>query len=227
MRIRVGAVLLVLGTVQFFVAHVVVAGAWPSSYSWSENYISDLGAVTCDPRPGDTVCSPLHAVMNSAFVLQGLLLISGTVLTAAAWPPSAGRRVWQGLVVVSGVSWIVVGLASEDVARTAHAAGALPGFVVSNVALLVAGASASTRAHRFCRRAATVLGVVGVAGLGSMVVASTHPDSLVGIGAAERLVVFPLQIWALVVGVALLVPERGKPQAFHPCPQTALRRAQP
>ena len=222
MRIRIGAVLLVLGTVQFFVAHVVVASAWPTPYSWSENYISDLGAVTCG-----TVCSPLHAVMNSAFLLQGVLLIGGTLLTAAAWTPSTGRRVWQGLVVASGVSWVVVGLAPEDVARTAHATGALPGFVVSNVALLVAGFSTSTRVHRSCQRAAAVLGVVGVAGFVLLAIASGRPDGVVGIGAAERLVVFPLQIWALVVGIALLVADRGEPRAFPPRPQAALRRAQP
>ena len=138
-RIRWGAVLLVLGTVQFFVAHVVVQSAWPTAYSWAENYISDLGAVTCDPRPGDTVCSPLHAVMNVAFVLQGVLLIGGTVLTAAAWTACAGRRVWQGLIVASGVSWIVVGLVPEDLDGTAHPAGALPGFLVINAAQLVPG----------------------------------------------------------------------------------------
>jgi hypothetical membrane protein len=209
-RTQAGAVLLGLGTVQFFVAHIVVASAWPTGYSWTENYISDLGAVTCRRLPGSSVCSPLHAVMNSAFLLQGVLLISGTVLTAAAWPASAGRRVWQGLIVASGVSWIVVGLVPEDVARTAHAAGALPGFVLSNVTLLVAGVSASTRVHPVCRRAATVFGIVGVSGCALMVVASRRPDGLIGIGAAERLVVFPLQIWALVVGIALLSAGRGE-----------------
>ena len=148
--------------------------------------------------------------MNTAFVLQGVLLIGGTVLTAAAWPAGAGRRVWQCLVVASGVSWVVVGLAPEDVARTVHVAGALPGFVVSNVALLVAGASAATRVRPACRRAATVLGGAGVVGLVLMAVASRSPDGLVGIGAAERLVVFPLQVWALVVGVALLVGSRRR-----------------
>ena len=203
-RTRVGAVLLVVGTVQFLVAHLVVQHAWPAPYSWTRNYLSDLGAVTCGGQPGDIVCSPLHAVMNSAFVLQGVLLIAGTVLTAGAWTASAGRRVWQGLIVASGLSWIVVGLVPEDVAGPVHAAGALPGFVVSNVALLVAGASASTRGRRACRRAATVLGVAGVSGL-ALLAAARGPDSAIGVGAAERLVVFPLQVWAVVVGVALLV----------------------
>jgi hypothetical membrane protein len=203
-RIRVGAVLLALGTVQFFAAHVVAQSAWLTPYRWATNYISDLGAVTCVSEPGDAVCSPLHAVMNTAFVLQGLALIGGTVLTAAAWAPSAGRRVWQGLVVAAGVSWIVVGLVPEDVDRAVHAAGALPGFVVSNAALLVAGSSTSTRRHRVCRRAALVLGIVGAAGFALLAVASRWPGGPVGVGAAERAVVFPLQIWALVTGVALL-----------------------
>ena len=207
-RIRVGAVLLALGTVQFFAAHVIAQRAWPTPYSWTTNYISDLGAVTCAPGSSDAVCSPLHAVMNTAFLLQGALLIGGTVLTAEAWTASTGRRVWQGLVVAAGVSWMVVGLVPEDVDRAVHAAGALPGFVVSNVALLVAGASASTQLHRSSRRAATVLGIVGVAGFALLAVATTWPDGPVGVGAAERAVVFPLQIWALVTGVALLVAGR-------------------
>jgi hypothetical membrane protein len=205
-RIRVGAVLLVLGTVQFLVAHLVVQSAWPVPYSWAADYISDLGAVTCGPAPG--VCSPRHAVMNTAFVLQGVLLIAGTLLTAGAWTAGTGRRVWQGLAVASGVSWIVVGLVPEDVNGALHAAGALPGFVVSNAALLVAGASMSTRLLPPARRAATVLGIVGVVGFVLLAVATTWPDGPVAVGAAERAVVFPLQIWALVTGVALLADRR-------------------
>ena len=94
-RIRVGAVLLALATVQFFAAHVIAQRAWPTPYSWTTNYISDLGAVTCAPGSSG-VCSPLHAVMNTAFLLQGALLIGGTVLTTEAWTASTGRRVLAG-----------------------------------------------------------------------------------------------------------------------------------
>ena len=207
-RIRVGAVLLVLGTVQFFAAHVIAQNAWLVPYSWTADYISDLGAVTCVRGAADAVCSPLHAVMNTGFVLQGVLLIAGTLLTAGAWTAGTGRRVWQGLAVASGVSWIVVGLVPEDVNGAVHAAGALPGFVVSNAALLVAGASTSTRLLPPSHRAATVLGIVGVVGFVLLAVATTWPDGPVAVGAAERAVVFPLQIWALVTGVALLADGR-------------------
>ena len=203
-RTRVGAALLVLGTVQFLVAHLVVQSAFAAPYSGAANYISDLGALTCTPR----VCSPRHAVMNTAFVLQGVLLIAGTLLTAGAWTAGAGRRVWQGLVVAAGVSWVVVGLVPEDVDGAVHAAGALPGFVVSNAALLLAGASSSTRPYPAARRAATVLGAVGAAGFALLAVATWWPDGPVGdldgyAGAVERAVVYPLQAWAVVAGVAL------------------------
>jgi hypothetical membrane protein len=208
LRTRAGAILLVLGTVQFFVAHAVAQSAWPTPYSWTDDYISDLGAVTCGTAP-DAVCSPLHAVANAAFVLQGVLLICGTALTGAAWTASRGRRVWRGLLVAAGASWIVVGLVPSDVDGTVHAAAALPGFLASNAALLVAGASRSTRHRPVCRRAATGLGVAGVVGLVVLGLASRWPGTPVGIGAAERLVVFPHQVWALVVGAALLLPERA------------------
>jgi hypothetical membrane protein len=214
-RSAVGAALLCAGTLQFFAAHVVAQAAWSTPYSWAEDYISDLGAVGCGPA----VCSPLHAVMNAAFVLQGVLLAAGTALTAGAWAPGAGRRVWQGLVLVSGASWIVVGLVPEDVNGTLHAAGALPGFLVSNAALLVAAASPSTRTRPLCRWAAAVLGVVGVAGLVLLGAAMGTAGGPVGVGTAERLVVFPLQVWAVVVGIALLLPgwfvDHGSPG--RPC----------
>ena len=65
-RIRVGAVLLALGTVQFFAAHVIAQRAWPTPYSWTTNYISDLGAVTCAPGSSDAVCSHRHFMVRAS-----------------------------------------------------------------------------------------------------------------------------------------------------------------
>lgn len=198
---RLGGALLVLGTVQFLVLHVVVQSAWNQPrYSWWTNYISDLGAVRCGPVLGNDVCSPLHAGMNTAFIVQGVLLLAGTVLTATTWSTKGNRRVWQTMVGLAGVSWIVVGLVPEDVDLTAHSIGALPIFVLGNVALVVAGTSASTRNRPAARVAALVLGVVGLLGFVLTMLATAYPQGVIGIGIAERVTVFPLQIWALVVG---------------------------
>ena len=208
-RIRLGGALLALGTVQFLVAHVVVQNAWERPrYSWWTNYISDLGAVGCAPVLGNDVCSPLHAAMNTAFVLQGVLLLAGVLLTANAWAARGNRRVWQVMVGLSGVSWIVVGLVPEDVDLTVHSIGALPIFILGNVALVVAGTSASTRDRPVARVAALVLGVVGLLGFALTVLAVANPQGVIGIGFAERVTVFPLQLWALVTGIGLVTRAR-------------------
>jgi hypothetical membrane protein len=81
--VRAGAIAFVLGTIQFFVFHVIVELAWSQPYSWAQNNISDLGNVTCGAwgENGRYVCSPLHAWMNTSFVLKGMLLAAGLVLT--------------------------------------------------------------------------------------------------------------------------------------------------
>jgi hypothetical membrane protein len=204
-RVRLGAALLALGTVQFFIMHLIVQSAWVEpSYSWWTNYISDLGAVYCAPVLGNDVCSPLHAGMNAAFIAQGVLLILGTILVSVAWSRTGRKRPWQIMVVLSGISWIIVGLVPEDVNIVGHSVGALPIFIIGNVALIVAGLSGSTRNRPIVRHAALVLGIVGLLGFALTAIAIANPTGLIGIGIAERITVFPLQVWALLAGVSIL-----------------------
>lgn len=203
--LRVGAALLTLSTVQFFVMHLIVQSAWTKpSYSWWTNYISDLGAVHCAPVLGNEVCSPLHAGMNTAFVIQGTLLLVGIMLTLRAWSREGRQRVWQVMVAVAGLSWIVVGMVPEDVNLTGHSIGALPIFILGNIALITAGLSKSTRNRSGVRRSALVLGIVGLLGFAFTAYAIANPTGPIGIGIAERFTVFPLQVWALIAGISIL-----------------------
>ncbi|MCS7482900.1 DUF998 domain-containing protein [Umezawaea endophytica] len=211
-RTRLGGSLFALGTVQFFVVHVVVQNAWNHPrYSWWANYISDLGAVRCAPVLGNDVCSPLHAGMNTAFVLQGVFLLAGVILTADAWATKGNRRIWQGMVGLAGASWITIGLVPEDVNLTVHSVGALPIFILGNIALVVAGSSASTSNRPVARASAMVLGVIGLAGFALTILAVANPGGAIGVGFAERVTVFPLQIWALVAGFGFLVRAGDRP----------------
>jgi hypothetical membrane protein len=72
---------------QYFAAEAVAVAGWRGLYSFHDNYISDLGAVTC----ADRLCSPLHALMNVSFVSQGVLISAGAALV---WP--ALSRGWLG-----------------------------------------------------------------------------------------------------------------------------------
>jgi hypothetical membrane protein len=216
--VRRGAALLVLGTVQFFVMHLIVQGAWTQPlYSWWDNYISDLGAIHCAPVLGTYVCSPWHTAMNASFILQGVLLLAGVLLTTGAWSTLGRSRFWRAMAAVAGLSWIIVGLVPEDVNLTGHSIGALPIFILGNVALIVAGTSKSTRNRPGVRVLALLLGIAGLLGFVLTAVAATHPDGPLGIGFAERVTVFPLQIWALAAGISILIrpsrPLPGRPAA--------------
>ena len=84
-KTTIGACLWLL-TLQYFAAEAISISAWQGSYSLARNYISDLGAVGCGVvvtgLSEESLCSPLHSLMNASFVLQGLLITCGTLL---AW----------------------------------------------------------------------------------------------------------------------------------------------
>jgi hypothetical membrane protein len=108
------------------------------------------------------------------------------------------------MVGIAGISWIVVGLIPEDVNLTGHSIGALPIFIVGNIALIILGLSRSTRNRPTARRSGLVLGVVGLLGFALTVFAIANPTGPIGIGFAERITVFPLQVWALIAGISIL-----------------------
>jgi hypothetical membrane protein len=149
----------VLSVVQYFVAEAAVIGAWagPAPYSRRTGLISDLGAVSCGLYNGRSICSPLHVLMNSSFVVQGLgmllgaLLLSSALLRVAAragvrvaanhsgevpWYTAVGARILTG---TAGAGTIIVGLVPEDLESGWHYAGALMYFIAGSLALLLLG----------------------------------------------------------------------------------------
>ncbi len=97
-----------LGCFQFFVAEQIARWRWrgqeSGGYSMTRNYISDLGALPCTAN----ACSPLHWLMNSSFVLQGLLIFFGAVLLRCLLP----RSLWR-LFAFAGAGVLLVGLVPE------------------------------------------------------------------------------------------------------------------
>lgn len=149
-----------LSVLQYFVAESAVIAAWagPEPYDRRTGYISDLGAIHCGIHEGRDVCSPLHAVMNASFVVQGLgmlmgaLLLSSALLCVAARPGvrlafGPGHRVpWftaltaRVLTFLAGAGTIIVGVVPEDAGWFAvHLTGAVLYFAAGAIALLVLG----------------------------------------------------------------------------------------
>jgi len=61
-------------------------------------------------------------------------------------------------MMVTGTAYVVVGSVPEDINFLWHSIGALPIFILGNIALITAGRSRSTRGAPFVRRSALVLG---------------------------------------------------------------------
>jgi hypothetical membrane protein len=207
--VRHGAILLFLGSFEFIVANIVTQfGYGPPTYSLSQNYISDLGAVHCAVFGGTATfagryaCSPWHDVFNIGIIVMGVFLILAVILLRTAFPPRRTRTIGLGLLGLAGVGAIGVGLFPEDVNIGAHSASALIAFLCGGLALIVLGI-AMFRDTRWngLRTFTVVCGLVDLIALG-LFVSKTYAG--LGVGGMERLIVAPVLLWALVAGLHLM-----------------------
>src|SRR5579871_5372323 len=131
-EVRRGGALLVVGSLQFIVAMVVVQLAYPH-YSDLSNYISDLGAHT------STASSPLAWLFNGSICVLGILGIVGTYLMRTAFPNRTTSRIGLGLLMVAEVFAFLVGVFPEQTPGNVHTDVSSVTFVASGLALLVLG----------------------------------------------------------------------------------------
>lgn len=199
-RPPVGAGVLVVGVVQFFVCHLIVESQWATPYSWADNNLSDLGNVHCGPwGPDDRyVCSPWHDLMNVSFVALGVALVIGLLLVRR----SLGiARTATALVAAGAAGFVVAGLVPADVDEDTHVLlGAVPIFLGGNGGLILIGLSRRFTATSAALRAATL--TAGVVGLGAVVLFLSGTYAGLGMGGMERVAALMMPVW--LVTVALL-----------------------
>ena len=201
-RVVTGAVCWIL-TVVFFPGQFIAQAAVTKPYSMNTNYISDLGATTCDPFSFGpfhvSVCSPLHTVMNVTFVLTGVFLIAGTVALWRVRPHGAiGTWAWV-LLLIGGVGKLVAGTAPENLAPVAHSQGATA-VPFWTVAIQLAGIALRRARPRFTTWSVATFAIA----MFGAVAMNTHGIGPMGVGLAERFAAYPLVIWTVAVGVLLL-----------------------
>ncbi len=205
----VGAVLWCL-CLQFFVCEQIARHAWTTPYSWTRNYISDLGAIRCANRPSGSanyVCSPRHDVMNGSFAAQGLLIAGGAALLGGAFPKQRAGTIGRSLLGLAGAGVFAVGLVPEDTVGPVHLSGAAIHFLCGNAALVLLGVAALRAAHgmRVVPDAfARAILVAGVTGLAATVLVGVGVYPGVGVGGMERIAAYPLPLCLAGIGAFLL-----------------------
>ncbi|MCW3816351.1 DUF998 domain-containing protein [Micromonospora sp. DR5-3] len=207
---RLGSYSWLLAPPLFLAANVITGLAWRQPrFSWADNNISDLGNVTCgvwDTTRPRQVCSPWHAAMNSAMIVTGLLLALGVLLTWSALGRGAATRAAQLLTLAGASGYVLAGAYPADVDENNHFLAALLIFVLGNGGMLVASLARRSPVLGAMREDSLALGLTGLAGT---VLFLAQVDLGFGVGGMERVAVFPLLAWTVVVAVRLTRTSAG------------------
>lgn len=218
-RLARGGIALV-ASAQYLIAEQVVSAAWTSApYSFGDNYISDLGVPECLVLTDRVVCSPQWLLMDAAFVLQGI--IAFVAVWQLAWLlPRVWRWLATALGAVYGVGMVLVGtfpgsIAEDlggDATRAAiHGIGALLAIGGGLVWMLVAGLGMLARRWRGVGILSLVLVAIGAVGLVGLALLPSTPgaDLGLGVGGIERLAVYPIVAWLILMGLSAVLVHRG------------------
>ncbi|WP_433076876.1 DUF998 domain-containing protein [Dactylosporangium sp. CA-052675] len=206
-RRSAAGIVLIAGGLIFFVAEFIAAAAWTDPpYSYTYDYISNLGVHGPTEGFGQLMYSPLAWVMNAGFFLFGITLFGGTaMLTGVRGPLGWAVRTLALLMAAGGVLLAFfpgTGEAPDSGAVDLHAVGALASIVGGNVLIIMLG-----RAHRHAGIAAAtgrVMVALGVFGLVSLVGFMAVAGSSAGlIGLVERCAVYPLLIGFVCAGKSI------------------------
>ncbi|WP_250038334.1 DUF998 domain-containing protein [Paractinoplanes maris] len=197
-----------VGAVIYLAAEAITAAAWKSpSYSYADNWISDLGSATAGVFQGRELDSPLHVVMNSGFIIQGLLFGIATVLLSRTI--SGRSRTFTAVTgIVTMIGYILVGTfhgslqAQQNGTLALHFTGATLAILGGNVLALVLGLHwRKTPRTRLIGLTSIVLGAVGLVSVTALFLTF---DAGLPSGAIERGSVYTIVIWQLAVAIALL-----------------------
>ena len=199
--VRWGGVLIAFGAFQFAVAMAVVQSRY-AGYSLLTNYISDLG---------NTSTSPWFVVFNASIILLGVLAFFGVLLAWGGFPRGGPRVLGLFLLLIASIAAICVGLFPENVNASVHDFVSLMVFLPGGLGLAVLSAGMRENSLWNGYRAFTlILGLVTLVSLAYYAPTQSY-NTTWDPGFIERLIVFPILLWAFVAGVHLARLPRFSP----------------
>ena len=207
-RRRVAGALLMAGPIVLLLTEFIAAAAHTDPpYSYTRNFISNLGVQGPSTLFGQYMASPLYWLMNAGFVLFGIIILAGI----AVLPGLGGWRRWAVLAPATAmaVGGVLLGLfpgsgeALADGTGEFHSSGAFAGFLGANILAIVLGRMGDrVGLGRGMRRALVIVGIIGIVSTVLYFVLLINGGETIGIiGLIERGATHPFLVAMLVAGV--------------------------
>lgn len=213
--IGVSSTLMGVGALWYLIAEAIAAFGFPG-YSYSSNYISDLGIPEAAEFYGRAIDSRLSIVMNAGFLGQGLMMILGGTLLFWALPPLRAKGLFLTLAVLHGFGVALVGLVHGSPVNEAagfmvfHSLGAMLAIGCGNAAVILAGVrTLRPLLGPRLSRASIILGCVGLLSVVIHLV-TTIAGFVNGLGVSERLAVYSILAWQILFAAKFLAGDTGQ-----------------
>jgi hypothetical membrane protein len=190
------AVIWLLGATGYLVCEGIAA-AGHDGYSYTTDYISDLG---------------VHAVMNvGAFTAHGILFLAGALLVTRGNPRTGSLG--YGFVLAAAANAIgnvlLAAVPSGSSQSHWHVVGAALAILGGNAAVIIAGVGGGVLGATPSFRWISIgLGVAGIVCLGVLILDGANGSRVLPAGLIERGAVYPIIAWELMTGAAIL--RRGR-----------------
>jgi hypothetical membrane protein len=203
-RVAAGLALLLAGA-AVLLAIVTAEALYPADYDSTVNTVSDLAAM----RPDDVVRQPSAAIFNATMIVAGAAITAAALLLARSRVRASAYLSIGGL----GAGMVLVGVFPGNTVMTVHQLVSLLAFVSGALAaILTAGLL-----PRPLRPVQRLLGGVALASLlGYELFGELAFFAALGEGGTERLIVYPVALFLVVLGTALAgTPPEQAPAAGH------------
>ena len=223
----IAAICWILAGIVYLLAEAITASAFPH-YSYAMNYISDLGVPDVEMLGDRAIDSPLHMVINMAFVVQGLLFAAASICMVR------GSRLPLRLPIIVFALFHALGMVLIAVVNGGqhnnelglgwiHLLGAFLAFFGGHLTAICFGISLlKDRSSHLMRGRilgviSIVCGLIGILGIVMLQVdVRAVPGTLLPDGAWERIGMYAIIVWELTFGIVLLARGRLTPLSESP-----------
>lgn len=203
--VNIFAVIFIVAPLMFFVLEFISAMAWQNpTYSYLQNYVSDLGVPVDTVFQGRHILSPLHALMNFNFIAYAILILIAIIGISASLKINR-KGLAIGLLIAHSLGFILVGLfpGYDWWGGVYHTIGAIPVIFGGNLGIIVLGtAFGKAYKEQSFSTASLLLGVIGLVGIFTVLIMASKGLGYQGL--FERIAIYPTFIWEILFARTIL-----------------------